>query len=106
MHVLCIYFALRNTPKETLLTTDSKLKRNSLKTKKMHTPETHKYQCRPKILQWVLNFLMDNQIPSFISGSTLHHGDPGNWYPRGNSKLLVLYTNYWSMYPLNDMDAQ
>ena len=37
----------------------------------MHTQETHKCQCIPKILQWVPKFLMANQIASFISGATL-----------------------------------
>ena len=36
----------------------------------MHTQETHKYQCIPKILQWVTKFLMANKIAPFISGAT------------------------------------
>ena len=37
--------------------------------RKMHTHETHKYQCMPKILQWIPKLLMVNQIVPFISGA-------------------------------------
>ena len=36
----------------------------------MHTHETHKCQCIPKLLQYVPKFLMANQIVPFISGAT------------------------------------